>query len=53
MIQKGVTFVVQGPLTPETIRGIYNYKKLGKVIVSCWDTGSDGTDSTRHKGGCK
>lgn len=41
MIQKGVTFVVQGPLTPETIRGIYNYKKLGKVIVSCWDTDSE------------
>ena len=40
MIQKGVTFVVQGPLTPETMRGIYSYKKLGKVIVSCWDNDS-------------
>ena len=40
MIQKGVTFVVQGPLTPETMRGIHSYKKLGKVIVSCWDDDS-------------
>jgi hypothetical protein len=37
MIKKGVTFVVQGPLTEEGLRGIHNYKKLGDVIVSCWD----------------
>jgi len=40
MITKGVTFVVQGSLTEEALRGIYNYKKLGKVIVSCWDVDS-------------
>ena len=40
MITKGVTFIVQGSLTEEALRGIYNYKKLGKVIVSCWDVDS-------------
>ena len=37
MTDKSVTFIVQGSLTEEALRGIYNYKKLGKVIVSCWD----------------
>ena len=40
MITKGVTFIVQGSLTEEALRGIYHYKKLGKVIVSCWDIDS-------------
>ena len=37
MTDKSVTFIVQGSLTEEALRGIYNYKKLGRVIVSCWD----------------
>ena len=40
MTDKSVTFIVQGSLTEEALRGIYNYKKLGKVIVSCWDVDS-------------
>ena len=37
MTDKSVTFIVQGSLTEEALRGVYNYKKLGKVIVSCWN----------------
>lgn len=37
---KKVTFVIQGPLCIDSIRNIPNYKRLGDVVVSCWDTDS-------------
>ena len=32
-----ITFVIQGPLTSETIKTAEIAKKYGEVIVSCWD----------------
>ena len=32
-----ITFVIQGPLTCETIKTAKICKKYGEVIVSCWD----------------
>ena len=32
-----VTFVIQGPITCETMKTVEVCKKYGEVIVSCWD----------------
>jgi len=39
-VEKGVTFVIQGPLSDDTLKAIDNCKKLGGVVVSCWNTDS-------------
>ena len=33
-----VTFIMQGPLTADSIRSIKILKKFGKTVVSCWNT---------------
>ena len=40
-MQKGVTFVIQGSLTDDTLKAIANCKKMGDVVVSCWHIDSE------------
>jgi len=48
-----VTFLIQGPLTSEISHAIPIYKRIGKVVVSCWNTDDSRLIQLAHDHKCK